>query len=103
MQGEKKVEEVKIERSTGKEEKSPQRKRSEVTDQQHHRDIEVAQIQKEGGREIDGAREGGEEQEPAASCMEQTGKALVDSDDERFLRALTSFSELLHKTQNSFF
>lgn len=56
----------------------------------------MAEIQKKGGTERgDGGREGGEEQELAASCKEQTGKALMDSDDERFLQALTSFSELL--------
>lgn len=56
----------------------------------------MAEIQKKGGTERgDRGREGGEEQELAASCKEQTGKALMDSDDERFLQALTSFSELL--------
>lgn len=64
-------------------------------DRQHQRDLEVAEIQKKGGTERGGGREGGEEQELAASCKEQTGKALMDSDDERFLQALTSFSELL--------
>lgn len=77
-----------------REEKPPQRRKSEVRPDSI-RDVEVAEIQKKGGTE----REMGEEREGRnrswlPAVRNRRGKPSW-TDDERFLHALTSFSELL--------